>query len=97
MFVAVERRAEEPILPMRLFRNRVFGVSSALGFIVGFAMFGAIVFLPLTSRIVKGVNPTESGLRLLPMMVGLLITSVASGQLISRTGATRSSRSSAPR
>ena len=86
LFVAVERRAKEPILPMRLFKNRVFGVSSALGFVVGFAMFGTIVFLPLYLQIVKGVNPTESGLWLLPMMIGLLITSVTSGQLISRTG-----------
>ena len=86
LFVAAERHAEEPILPMRLFKNRVFGVSSALGFVVGFAMFGTIVFLPLYLQIVKGVNPTESGLWLLPMMIGLLLTSVISGQLISSTG-----------
>ena len=86
LFVAVERRAEEPILPLRLFKNRVFGVSSALGFVVGFAMFGAITFLPVYLEIVKGVDPTVAGLRLLPLMVGLLLTSVGSGQLISRTG-----------
>ena len=86
LFVAVERRAEEPILPLRLFKNRVFGVSSALGFVVGFAMFGAITFLPVYLQIVKGVDPTVAGLRLLPLMVGLLLTSVSSGQLISRTG-----------
>ncbi len=86
LFVAAERRAEEPILPMRLFKNRVFGVSSALGFVVGFAMFGTITFLPLYLQIVKGVNPTVSGLWLLPLMIGLLLTSVSSGQLISRTG-----------
>ena len=86
LFVAVERHAQEPILPMRLFKNRVFGVSSALGFVVGFAMFGTITFLPLYLQIVKGVNPTVSGLRLLPMLIGLLLTSVSSGQLISRTG-----------
>ena len=86
LFVAAERHAQEPILPMRLFKNRVFGVSSALGFVVGFAMFGTITFLPLYLQIVKGVDPTVSGLRLLPMMIGLLLTSVTSGQLISRTG-----------
>ena len=86
LFVAVERRAEEPILPLRLFTNRVFGVSSALGFVVGFAMFGAITFLPLYLQVVKGIDPTVSGLALLPLMVGLLLTSVSSGQLISRTG-----------
>ena len=86
LFVAVERRSEEPILPLRLFKNRVFGVSSALGFVVGFAMFGAITFLPVYLEIVKGVDPTVAGLRLLPLMVGLLLTSVGSGQLISRTG-----------
>ena len=86
LFVAVEQRAEEPILPLRLFKNRVFGVSSALGFVVGFAMFGAITFLPVYLEIVKGVDPTVAGLRLLPLMVGLLLTSVGSGQLISRTG-----------
>jgi EmrB/QacA subfamily drug resistance transporter len=86
LFVAVERRAAEPILPMRLFSNGVFSVSAAISFVVGFAMFGAITFLPLYLQIVKGVNPTVSGLRLLPMMAGLLLTSVGSGQLISRTG-----------
>ena len=86
LFVAVERRAEEPILPLRLFKNRVFGVSSTLGFVVGFAMFGAITFLPVYLEIVRGVDPTVAGLRLLPLMVGLLLTSVGSGQLISRTG-----------
>jgi EmrB/QacA subfamily drug resistance transporter len=86
LFVVVERRAEEPILPVRLFKNRVFGVSSAIGFVVGFAMFGAITFLPLYLQVVKGVSPTVSGLRLLPMMAGLILTSISSGQLISRTG-----------
>jgi EmrB/QacA subfamily drug resistance transporter len=86
LFVAVERRAEEPILPLSLFKNRVFAVSSALGFVVGFAMFGAITFLPVYLQVVKGVDPTVAGLRLLPLMVGLLLTSVSSGQLISRTG-----------
>ena len=86
LFVAAERRAAEPVLPLRLFSNRVFSVSGALGFVVGFAMFGAITFLPLYLQVVKGVNPTVSGVRLLPMMVGLLLASITSGQLISRWG-----------
>jgi EmrB/QacA subfamily drug resistance transporter len=85
-FVAVERRAAEPVIPLHLFANRVFAAASAVGFVVGFAMFGAITFLPLYLQIVQGVNPTVSGLRLLPLMAGLLITSIASGQLISRYG-----------
>jgi EmrB/QacA subfamily drug resistance transporter len=85
-FALAERRAAEPVIPLHLFANRVFSAASAVGFVVGFAMFGAITFLPLYLQIVRGVNPTVSGLRLLPLMAGLLITSVASGQLISRTG-----------
>ncbi|MGH2859174.1 MAG: MFS transporter, partial [Solirubrobacteraceae bacterium] len=86
MFVLAERRAAEPVIPLKLFANRVFSAAAAIGFVVGFAMFGAITYLPLFLQIVDGVNPTFSGVRLLPMMVGLLLTSVASGQLISRYG-----------
>ena len=86
LFAVAERHAVEPVLPLRLFSNRVFSVSGTLGFVVGFAMFGAITFLPLYLQVVKGVNPTISGLRLLPLMVGLLLTSISSGQLISRWG-----------
>jgi len=85
-FVAVERRAAEPVIPLHLFANRVFAAASAIGFVVGFAMFGAITFLPLFLQIVKGVNPTVSGLRLLPLLGGLIVTSAGSGQLISRYG-----------
>jgi EmrB/QacA subfamily drug resistance transporter len=85
-FVLVERRAVEPVLPLHLFDNRVFVASSAIGFVVGFAMFGAITYLPQYMQVVQGVSPTVSGLRLLPMMAGLLVTSIGSGQLISRTG-----------
>ncbi|MGZ6388225.1 MAG: MFS transporter [Ktedonobacterales bacterium] len=85
-FVLAERLASEPVLPLRLFRNRVFAVSGAISFIVGFAMFGAITFLPVYLQVVKGASPTESGLRLLPMMAGLLLTSTVSGQLITRWG-----------
>ncbi|MET1004916.1 MAG: MFS transporter, partial [Propionibacteriaceae bacterium] len=85
-FVLVEQRVSEPVLPLRLFRNRVFSTSSVIGFVVGFAMFGAITYLPLYMQQVQGVSATESGLRLLPLMAGLLLTSLASGQVISRTG-----------
>ncbi|HET7173681.1 MAG TPA: MFS transporter [Nocardioidaceae bacterium] len=86
IFLAVERRAEEPVLPPHLFRIPAFSVASAVGFVVGFAMFGALTFLPLFLQIVQGVNPTFSGVRMLPMMGGLLLTSITSGLLISRTG-----------
>ena len=85
-FALVERRAAEPILPPELFRNRVFVVSSAVGAIVGFALFGALTYLPLFQQVVRGLSPTASGLQLLPVMGGLLISSIASGQVIARTG-----------
>jgi EmrB/QacA subfamily drug resistance transporter len=85
-FLVVERRAREPVLPPRLFANRVFVVTSAVGFVVGFALFGAVTYLPLFLQVVKGASPTASGLQLLPLMGGLLITSVGSGQVITRTG-----------
>jgi EmrB/QacA subfamily drug resistance transporter len=85
-FVLAERRAAEPVMPLRLFSYRVFSVSSAVGFVVGFAMFGAITYLPQYMQVVKGVSPTESGLRLLPLMAGLLLTSTVTGILISRWG-----------
>ncbi|HWG02522.1 MAG TPA: MFS transporter [Trebonia sp.] len=80
------RRAAEPVLPPRLFRNPVFTVASAIGLAAGFAMFGALSYLPLFLQVVHGVSPTVSGVYLLPMVLGLLITSVGSGQLIARTG-----------
>jgi Na+/melibiose symporter-like transporter len=85
-FPFIEQRASEPILPLELFRNRVFVVTSAVGFIVGLALFGAITYLPLYLQIVKGRSPTSSGLTLTPLMAGLLITSILSGQIISRYG-----------
>jgi EmrB/QacA subfamily drug resistance transporter len=85
-FVAVERRAAEPVLPPGLFRNRVFAVTSAIGFVIGFALFGALTYLPLFQQIVRGASPTESGLQLVPVMAGVLVASIASGQIISRTG-----------
>jgi EmrB/QacA subfamily drug resistance transporter len=85
-FVFVERRAAEPVLPLSLFRNRIFSVASAIGFVVGLALFGAVTYLPLFLQVVKGSSPSESGLQLLPLMAGVLVTSIGSGQLISRWG-----------
>ncbi len=85
-FVAVERRAREPILPMDLFANRNFTVASSVGLIVGLSLFGAVTFLPIYLQVVKGVSPSTSGLMLMPMMLGMLVTSVISGRLISRFG-----------
>ena len=85
-FVLVESRAEEPILPLSLFRNRTFATTSAVGFIVGFALFGAVTFLPLYLQVTKGSSPTRSGLELTPLMGGLLVTSIVSGNLITRWG-----------
>lgn len=85
-WVYVERRAVEPIIPLALFRLPAFSTSSAIGFIVGFAMFGALTYLPLYLQVVHGVSATVSGVYLLPMVLGMLLTSVSSGQIISRTG-----------
>ena len=86
LFVWAESRAAEPILPLSLFGNRVFAVTSSIGFIIGLALFGAVTYLPLYMQIAKGRSATESGLLLTPMMAGVLITSIASGNVISRTG-----------
>ena len=85
-FIWVESRAAEPIIPLELFKNHTFSVTSAIGFIVGFALFGAITYLPLYLQVAKGSTPTVSGLQLTPLMAGVLVTSIASGQLISRLG-----------
>jgi EmrB/QacA subfamily drug resistance transporter len=86
LFVLVERRAAEPVLPLHLFRLRTFSVTSVVGFVVGFAMFGAITYLPAFFQVVRGISPTISGVYLLPLMAGLLLVSIGSGQIISRTG-----------
>ncbi|WP_200834314.1 MDR family MFS transporter [Amycolatopsis alkalitolerans] len=86
LFVLVERRAEEPMLPMRLFADRVFTVASVLSFVVGFAMLGGITYLPTYLQRVQGASATESGLRMLPLVVGLMATALISGNVISRTG-----------
>ena len=86
VFVFAERRAIEAILPMELFRNRVFAVCAAVGFIIGLAMFGSVTYLPVFLQIVKGMSPTRSGLQLTPMMAGLLVTSIGAGRTISKWG-----------
>ena len=85
-FVAWEARVTEPILPLRLFRGRVFRVSVILSFLVGMGMFGGIIFLPLFLQIVTGASATNSGLLTLPLMAGIMATSIGSGRLITRTG-----------
>ncbi|MFI8822752.1 DHA2 family efflux MFS transporter permease subunit [Streptomyces sp. NPDC053431] len=85
-FVQVERRAAEPVLPLKLFRIRTFTLVSVISFVVGFAMFGAMTYLPTFLQIVQGVSPTMSGVHMLPMVVGMFLMSTASGQIVSRTG-----------
>jgi EmrB/QacA subfamily drug resistance transporter len=84
VFITIERRSREPVLPPSLFANRVFSSASAIGFVVGFAMFGAMTYLPVYFQDVHGASPTNSGLRLLPMMVGLFSASIIVGQLVVR-------------
>jgi EmrB/QacA subfamily drug resistance transporter len=85
-FVFAELRAKEPVLPMHLFRGPVFAVCSILAFIVGFAMLGAMTFLPTYVQYVDGTSATMSGIRTLPLVVGLLLTSTLSGNVVSSTG-----------
>jgi EmrB/QacA subfamily drug resistance transporter len=86
IFAFVERGATEPVLPLHLFSIRAFSVTSVVGFIVGFALFGGVTYLPAFFQIVHGKSPTISGLELLPLLVGLIICSTGSGIVISRTG-----------
>jgi EmrB/QacA subfamily drug resistance transporter len=87
LFVLQERRmADEAILPLRMFRNRTVGVSSAASVVIGVAMFGGLAALPLYLQIVKGSTPTEAGLQLIPMVAGIMAGSISSGQIIARTG-----------
>jgi EmrB/QacA subfamily drug resistance transporter len=86
IFCWVELKATEPIIPLALFRIRTFSAASTVGFVIGFTMFGAIIYLPLYLQIVHGASPTKSGLELLPMVGGMLVTFVISGRLVSRTG-----------
>ncbi|MDH2389448.1 MFS transporter [Streptomyces sp. HNM0663] len=85
-FLLVERRAVEPVLPLKLFRIRTFTLVAVVSFVVGFAMFGTMTYLPTFLQVVQGVSPTMSGVYLLPMVLGMLVTSTLSGQIVSRTG-----------
>jgi EmrB/QacA subfamily drug resistance transporter len=86
VFAFIERRADEPVLPPRLFRVRTFAICSAISFIIGFSMFGAMTYLPTFLQVVHGYSPTLSGVHMIPMVIGMLVSSTASGQVISRTG-----------
>ncbi|WP_020494818.1 MDR family MFS transporter [Sciscionella marina] len=86
LFVFAERRAKEPTLPLRLFRNPVFTVASALSFVVGFAMLGALSYLPTYLQYVHGISATDSGVRMLPMVLALLVAGVIAGNLVGKTG-----------
>ena len=85
-FVLVERRAAEPIIPMRLFGNSIFSIANLFGFLIGIAMFGSMIFIPVYLQVVDGMSPTQSGLAMLPMVVGIFSTSIAAGQMMSRNG-----------
>lgn len=86
-WIAVETRMkDEALLPMRFFRNRTFALTNIVGFIMGAAMFGGLAGLPLYLQIVKGASPTKAGLLLIPLTLGIMVGSIASGQIISRTG-----------
>ncbi len=85
-FVAVQRRVPEPILPLQLFKNRNFSIVSGIGFLLGFGLFGSVSFLPLYMQTVQGASATNSGLLLLPMMLGVMTTSMVIGRVITKTG-----------
>ena len=85
-FVFVERRATEPIIPMRLFGNSIFSIANLFGFLIGIAMFGAMIFIPVYLQVVDGMSPTKSGLAMIPMVVGIFTTSISAGRRMSKTG-----------
>jgi EmrB/QacA subfamily drug resistance transporter len=86
LFVLQEARVAEPILPLRLFGNGTFSLANLAGFVLGLVMFGSIIFIPLYLQIVKGASPTRSGLLMLPMMAGVIVTSILTGRAMSRRG-----------
>ncbi|AGW42501.1 albicidin efflux pump [Leifsonia xyli subsp. cynodontis DSM 46306] len=86
-FILIEMRMkDDALIPLTLFRSSTFSMATIIGVFVGFGMFGAMLTIPLYLQLVLGANPTESGLQMLPMILGLMISSIASGQIISRTG-----------
>ncbi len=82
----MELRAAEPIIPMRLFSNSIFSIANTFGFMIGVAMFGSMIFIPVYLQVVDGMSPTRSGLAMLPMVVGIFTTSIGAGQMMSRNG-----------
>ncbi|WP_083942113.1 MDR family MFS transporter [Sanguibacter suarezii] len=86
LFIVVERRAQEPLIPLHLFKNRTFTISTIVGLVIGMGMFAALSFLPTFLQMSSGAGVTESGFLMLPMMVGMMITAIGSGILITKTG-----------
>ena len=86
LFILQERRAKEPILPLHLFKNHTFNLTSLLGAVIGAGMFGAIVMLPLYMQVVKGFSASDAGIKLIPLMLGILTMSIYSGKSISKHG-----------
>jgi EmrB/QacA subfamily drug resistance transporter len=86
LFVLVESRASEPIIPLELFRSWTFVSNISFAMIMGVAMFGGLIYLPIYLQAVKGMSATESGLAMLPLVVGIFSTSISGGQIMSRTG-----------
>lgn len=86
LFIVVELKVEEPLIPLRLFKDSVFSVSVAVAFVVGMTMFAALAYLPTFLQMARDVDPTDSGLLMLPMTIGLMITAVGSGLMITKTG-----------
>lgn len=86
IFLRWESQAVEPILPLKLFKNHTFNITSVLGFIIGAGMFGAMIMLPLYLQVVQGESPSSAGLKLIPLMLGIVTTSIFSGKAISKTG-----------
>ncbi|MFF3853705.1 DHA2 family efflux MFS transporter permease subunit [Micromonospora sp. NPDC002575] len=86
LFLLQEARVAEPILPLRLFRSRTFALANGAGFVLGLVMFGSIIFIPLYLQIVRGASPTRSGLLMLPMMAGIIVTSILTGRAMTRIG-----------
>lgn len=85
-FIYIETKAPDPLMPLSLFKKRAFVIAASIGFIVGLALFGSITLLPLYFQIVKGLDPTSAGWHLTPMMIGVFVSSITSGQIIARIG-----------
>jgi EmrB/QacA subfamily drug resistance transporter len=86
LFLVQETRAPEPLLPLRLFKEHVFSVGAVIMFVLGLAMFGSVAFLPIYLQVVGGASATTSGLRMVPLMLGVVVTSILAGQMITKTG-----------